>query len=153
MANREHSLAKGVAAGLIGGLVGAGVKMLIETIVPPRQFPSLNSSETLAEQIAGRHLPESQRQSAGRAIRVGFGVAAGAVYGAMMEQEPSLGAWKGAAFGVALNKMTHESLLPKMGLASLKEEQPARERVSHWVSHAFYGLATEAVRKLVRRAL
>lgn len=152
-AKRERSLWKGLAAGLIGGLAGAGVKMLVEKMVPPRSFGSRTPPETLAEQIAGHHLPEGQRHAAGNAIRAGFGAAAGAVYGAMVEEEPTIGAWRGAAFGVALNKMTHESLLPKMGLTSLKEAQPARERVSHWVSHAFYGLATEAVRRAVRRVL
>ena len=86
-------------------------------------------------------------------IHWGFGAAAGAVYGAMVEVEPSLGAWKGAAFGIAVNKLTHESLLPKMGLAAPTERQPARERISEWVSHAVYGVVTDSVRRAARKAL
>ena len=57
-------------------------------------------------------------------------MSAGAVYGVVVEMEPSVGAWKGAAFGLTLNKLTHESLLPRMGLASPNEEQPTQERIS-----------------------
>jgi len=86
-------------------------------------------------------------------IHWAFGAFAGAVYGAMVEYEPSFGAWKGAAFGITLNKITHESLLPRIGLSAPTKNQPARERISEWVSHAAYGVVTDAVRRVVRRAL
>lgn len=71
----------------------------------------------------------------------------------MVEVEPSLGAWRGAAFGLTLNKITHESVLPRMGLSAPKEQQPAQERISEWVTHAVYGVFTDAVRRIVRRTL
>jgi putative membrane protein len=153
MTNRERSILKGAVAGMVGGLVGAGAKMLVEKIFPPRVQGQTAPPVVLVEQVAGRSLPEGQKQAATQGIHWGFGAAAGAVYGAMVEIEPSLGAWKGAAFGVALNKITHESLLPKLGLSAPKDEQPAQERISEWVSHAVYGIFTDAVRRGVRRGL
>ena len=153
MTNRERSILKGAIAGMIGGLVGAGAKMLVEKIFPPRVQGQTPPPVVLAEQVAGRSLPEGQKRVATQGIHWGFGAAAGAVYGAMVEVEPSLGAWKGAAFGVALNKITHESLLPKLGLTAPKDEQPAQERISEWVSHAVYGIFTDAVRRGIRRGL
>lgn len=153
MTNRERSILKGAVAGMIGGLAGAGAKMVADKIFPPRVQGQTPPPVILAEQVAGHSLPEGQKQAATQGIHWGFGAAAGAVYGAMVEVEPSLGAWKGAAFGVTLNKLTHESLLPKLGLAAPKEEQPAQERISEWVTHAVYGIFTEAVRRAVRSRL
>lgn len=153
MTNRKRSIVKGAIAGMIGGLAGAGAKMLAEKIFPPRVQGQTAPPVALAEQVAGHALPEGQKQAATQGIHWGFGAAAGAIYGAAVEMEPSLGAWKGAAFGVTLNKITHESLLPKLGLVAPKEQQPAQERISEWVTHAVYGIFTDAVRRVVRRSL
>jgi len=152
-AKRERSIVKGMIAGAIGGLAGAGAKVLVEKIFPPRAEGRIAPPVALAEQVAGHSLPEGQKTVATQGIHWGFGAAAGAIYGAAVEMEPSLGAWKGAAFGLTLNKITHESVLPRMGLVPPKEQQPAKERVSEWVSHAVYGIFTDAVRRAVRRRL
>lgn len=107
----------------------------------------------LAEQVAGRPLTETNRQLALQGIHWIFGALAGAAYGALVEYEPSLAAWRGAAFGITLNRITHESLLPKMGLSAPPGQQPTQERISEWVTHAAYGVATDSVRRAVRRAL
>lgn len=144
---------KGAVAGLIGGLAGAGAKMLVEKMFPPRVEGQTPPPVVLAEQVTGRSLPQDQRNAAMQGIHWGFGALAGACYGAAVEMEPSLGAWKGAAFGVTLNRLTHESLLPKLGLSKPKDKQPPRERISEWVSHAVYGIFTDTVRRGVRKAL
>lgn len=150
---QERSILKGALAGLIGGLAGAGAKMLAEHIIPPRTDGQKAPPVAFAEQMAGHTLPHDQKEAAKHGIHWGFGAIAGAVYGAAVEVEPSLGAWKGAAFGITLNKYTHELLLPKLGLAKPKDQQPAQERISEWVTHAVYGIFTDAVRRGVRRAL
>jgi putative membrane protein len=151
--HRERSILKGALAGLVGGLAGAGAKVLAEKIFPPRVQSQTPPSVVLAEQVAGHNLPEGQKQVVKHGIHWGFGAAAGAVYGALVEVEPSLGAWRGAAFGLTLNNLTHESILPRMGLARPKDEQPTQERISEWVTHAVYGICTESVRRVVRRGL
>ena len=153
MTTRERSILKGALAGLIGGLAGAGAKALAEQLFPPRTQGQTPAPVVLAEQVAGHSLPPVQKQAAMQTIHWGFGAAAGAIYGALVEVEPSLGAWRGAAFGLTLNKITHESVLPRMGLAAPKEEQPAQERISEWVTHAVYGIFTDSVRRIVRRGI
>jgi len=138
---------------MIGGLAGAGAKVLAEKLFPPRVQGQTPAPLVLAEQFAGHPLPPTQQQAAMHSIHWGFGAAAGAVYGALVEMEPSIGAWKGAAFGLTLNKLTHESILPELGLAAAKEDQPTQERISEWVTHAVYGIFTEAVRRAVRKGL
>ncbi|HEX3471427.1 MAG TPA: DUF1440 domain-containing protein [Silvibacterium sp.] len=153
MTIRERSILKGALAGLIGGVVGAGAKVLAEQVFPPRVLGQTPPPVILVERVAGHALPQDQRRIALQGIHWGFGAAAGAVYGALVEVEPSFGAWRGAAFGLTLNKLTHESLLPRMGLARPKEEQPTQERISEWVTHAVYGIFTDSVRRVVRRNL
>jgi putative membrane protein len=148
-----RSIAKGALAGLVGGLAGAAVKMLAEQLFPPRIQGQPPPPVVLAEQVAGRPLTDSNRQLALQGIHWIFGALAGAAYGAMVEYEPSLGAWRGAAFGITLNRITHESVLPKLGLSAPPGQQPTQERISEWVTHAAYGVATDAVRRSVRRAL
>jgi putative membrane protein len=153
MTHRERSILKGALAGMIGGLAGAGAKVLAEKLFPPRVQGQTPPPVVLAEQMAGHPLPPTQQQAAMHSIHWGFGAVAGAIYGAAVEVEPSIGAWKGAAFGLTLNKLTHESLLPRMGLAAAKEDQPTQERISEWVTHAVYGIFTDTVRRAVRKAL
>lgn len=148
-----RSIAKGFVAGLVAGLVGSGVKMVAEQVFPPRIQGQTPPPVILAEQVAGHSLPDGERQLALQGIHFIFGALAGAVYGALVEVEPSLGAWRGAAFGITLNRLTHESILPKLGLAAPTQRQPTQERISEWVTHAAYGVATDTVRRAVRRTL
>jgi len=149
----KRSITKGFLAGLIGGVAGAGAKMIAEQLFPPRIEGQTPPPVVFAEQVAGRQLPEDQRRLAMQGIHFLFGAVAGGVYGAAVEIEPSLGAWRGAAFGITLNRLTHETVLPKLGLAAPAGRQPTQERISEWVTHAAYGVATDTVRRAVRRSL
>jgi putative membrane protein len=151
--NSSRSVTRGFLAGVIGGLAGAGVKMLAEEFFPPRSEGQTPPTVVLAEQVAGHDLPEAQRKVAFHSIHWVFGALAGGVYGALVELEPSLSAWHGAAFGITLNRITHEALLPRMGLAAPTGEQPTQQRLSEWITHAAYGVGTESVRRMVRRGL
>jgi len=150
---RKKSILKGALAGLVGGIVGSGAKAVAEKIYPPRIEGQTPPPTLLAERIAGHPLSEQQKQIATQGIHWTFGALAGAVYGAAVELEPKAGAWRGAAFGLALNKMTHQSLLPKAGLAAPALRQSTQERQSEWVTHAIYGITTDLVRRLVRKGL
>jgi len=127
--------------------------MLAECLFPPRADSEVPPPVALAEQVTNRSLDGRQRQLAFQTIHFAFGALAGAVYGALTEFEPSLAAWRGAAFGITLNRMTHESVLPKLGLTPPKDELPTQDRISEWVTHAVYGVTTDSVRRLVRKAL
>src|ERR1700753_3813472 len=144
---------KGAFAGFIGGLAGAAAKAVAEQIYPPRMQGQTPPPGGLAEDGAGHPLDAQEKDTAKAGIHWVFGAMAGAVYGAIMEYRPTPGIWKSAAFGITVNKMTHKTLLPAMGLAAPVEAQPAQERVSEWVSHAVYGVVTESVRSRIRRQL
>jgi putative membrane protein len=134
---KQKSLAKGLIAGAIGGLVGALAKTLTE-----RMFPSRAPKKT-----------EATGDAASEGIRWGFGAAVGGVYGALAEYYPPATAREGAAFGMALETLTHETALPALGLSTKAEDETVRERASGVTSHVVYGVTTEFVRKLVRKVI
>jgi putative membrane protein len=153
---RKRSLTKGLLAGLLGGVAGAAVILIAEEIFPPQledKSALIPALATAAEASLPPTEPARIKSLQYKALHWAFGAAAGGLYGIATEIEPSLAAWRGAAFGVALNRLTHESLLPRMGLTPSKEEQSTQARVSSWISHAAYGVATDSVRRIVRRLL
>ncbi len=150
---RKRSIVKGALAGLVGGIVGSGAKAVAEKLYPPRVAGETPPPIVLAEQVAGHPLSNGQKQVALQGIHWTFGAIAGAVYGAAVELEPKAAAWRGAGFGLALNRLTHQSVLPKMGLAQPTVRQSTQERQSEWVTHAIYGITTDLVRRIVRKGL
>lgn len=144
---------KGALAGLLGGLAGAGAKLASERLFPPRPDGGKPPTVAIAEQMTHRSLDGPEHQTTQQAVYFLFGALAGAAYGAMVEFEPSLAAWRGAAFGITLNRITHESLLPRLGLAVLPGERRTEDRISEWVTHAVYGVATDAIRRTVRKRI
>ncbi len=148
-----RSVRNGFLAGVVGGLAGAAVKLAAEYFFPPRIQGQTPPPVALAQQVTGRGLDRGEERLAIQSTHWIFGALAGGVYGIVVEFEPSMTAWRGAAFGVTLNRITHESLLPKLGLAARPNDQPTQERISEWVTHAAYGVATESVRRVVRRSL
>ena len=148
-----HSLAKGLLAGLIGGLVATAAKSAAEKIYPPRTHGEPEPPSVLAEKIAGHPLSEGREEMATEAIHWGFGAAAGAAYGALVEFYPAATQKDGASFGVALATLTHGQALPAMGLSASPEEQTAREKTSEFATHVIYGVVTETVRRFVRKML
>ena len=153
---RKRSLPRGLLAGLLGGVAGAAVILIAEEIFPPQLEDNSAPIPALAS-AAEAPLPATQpvriKSQQYKALHWALGTVAGGVYGMATEMEPSLAAWRGAAFGITLNRLTHESLLPRMGITPSKEEQSTQARVSSWISHAAYGVATDSVRRIVRRLL
>lgn len=147
------SLVKGLIAGLIGGIVATAAKTVAEKIYPPRTHGEPEPPAVLAEKLAGHELTASEREVAAETIHWGFGALTGAAYGALAEFYPAATAKDGAGFGMALASLTHEGVLPTMGLSAPKEEQTTRERTSEMASHAVFGVVTETVRRVVRKAL
>ncbi len=150
---RTRSLAKGLLAGLIGGIVATAAKTFAERIYPPRTHGEPEPPAVLAEKLAGHSLHGGEKTAAVEAIHWGFGAMTGAAYGALAEYYPAATSKDGAAFGMALTSLTHGTALPAMGLSAEPEEQTARERTSEMATHVVYGMVTETVRRFVRKML
>jgi putative membrane protein len=149
----ERSLWKGLVAGLVAGVVATAAKSVAEHFYPPRVHGEPEPPEALAEKIAGHHLDKPTKHAAGEAIHWGFGLAAGAAYGAAAEYFPAAKAKEGASFGLVLMAMTHETALPAMGIGAAAADQSEREHTSEAATHILFGVVAERVRSLVRGLL
>jgi putative membrane protein len=149
----ERSLAKGLLAGLIGGLVATAAKNYAERLFPPRPHGGPERPVLLREKIAGHRLEKVKALAAGEAIHWGFGAATGAAYGALAEYYPAATTKDGAGFGMALSSLTHGTVLPAMGLSADPEDQTLRERTSEMAALVTYGVVTETVRRFVRKRM
>jgi putative membrane protein len=149
----ERSLWKGIAAGIVGGLVATAAKTLAEKVYPPRTHGEPEPNDVLAEKIAGHPLDATTKTIAAEAIHWGFGAGVGAAYGALAEYYPAATAREGANFGMTLMALTHEGVLPAMGLAADPADQTTRERSSEMATHVVFGLVAEVVRGAVRSFL
>jgi putative membrane protein len=147
------SLAKGLLAGLIGGLVATAAKSFAEKIYPPRTHGEPEPPEVLTKEIVGHELAGVDKSAAEEAIHWGFGAMTGAAYGALAEYYPAATVKEGAAFGMALNSLTHGTALPAMGLSAEPEDQTFREKTSGMATHLVFGMVTETVRRFVRKML
>jgi putative membrane protein len=147
------SLWKGLIAGAVAGLVATAAKSVAERFYPPRVHGEPEPPEVLSERIAGHPLDDTSKFIASETIHWGFGAAAGAFYGALVEFYPQATSKEGANFGLVLMALTHEGVLPAMSLGAPPEEQTQREQSSEAATHLIYGVVAERVRSLVRGAL
>jgi putative membrane protein len=131
---KPRSLAKGLIAGLIGGVAGTVAMAIAERIF-------LASAQDETE-------PGTKHTADG--IRWGFGAAVGAAYGAVAEFYPAATTNDGASFGVTLEALAHQGMLPAVGLLTKKS---AADGATEMTAHLVYGVATETVRGFVRKRL
>lgn len=149
----ERSLAKGMLAGMIGGMVATVGKMLAERAFPPKtQQPQMLLAEKIASKV-GHELSIRERQVVAHTLHWGFGAVAGAAYGGVAEYFPAATGKDGANFGMAMATLTHDGGLPALGFIAGPKKPSGVERTSEVVSYVVFGLVTETVRRLVRPRL
>jgi putative membrane protein len=144
---------KGALAGLIGGLIATAAKSAAEKLYPPRTHGEPEPPALLAEKLGQPRKETGEKKVVEEGIHWVFGAAAGAAYGAIAEVYPQITGKYGANFGMTLMAVTHEGVLPALGLAAPPPEQEDREKRSEVVTHVVYGVVCETVRALVRKAL
>lgn len=149
MSTRSRSIAKGVVAGLLAGIVATAAKSAVERIYPP--YP--RDEEPEPQDSKGHALALRKNTTTGKALHWGFGAAAGAVYGGVAEYYPAATARQGVNFGIALVAVTHDHTLPVFGRMARPEAETKRERTSELAANITYGIVTETVRGVVRRMI
>ncbi len=152
----DTSFSKALLAGLAGGLAGSAAKIVGEKLLPPRTRSQQPPPKLVVESMAaaaGVPLSSAVKKPLVEASHWAFGILAGGVYSVVAEYQPRATSWRGAVFGLTLNRLMHQGILPNTGVVEPVKDQPAQERISEWVTHVMYGVATEVVRGVVRRRL
>ena len=147
----RRMIAKGLLAGLIGGIAGSAAKLIGEAIYPPRTLGQEAPPALLVEKVVGHPITKGQQTLASQCFHWTFGAGLGAAYGVAAEFVPQVKVLYGVAFGWAVLVGTHESALPALGLVEPPLKQPFQEQTSEIATHALYGFVTEFVRRRLMR--
>ena len=114
---------------------------------------TVKAASELSHTLFHHDLSPEEKKTAGPAMHYGFGILTGGVYGALAEIAPAVTRGVGAPFGTAVWLGADEVAVPAFGLSGPPWESPPSVHARALAAHLVYGLTTEAVRRLVRRAL
>ncbi len=160
---------KGLAAGLIGGLVATIVMTQYQNIVTQigksandekkqkqkeeGDNATVKTAKAISEKVFDHKLKKSEKEQAGNAVHYVFGTTVGALYGAASELIPASSVGYGLPFGTALFIGADEVAVPALGLSEPPTEIPMSTHAYGLSSHLVYGLTADIVRRAVRKLL
>ncbi len=167
-------LVKGLAAGLIGGLVASwtmnqfqalttklaeemeksqGGKMKQAAQEKEGDDATVKAASAISEGLFDHKLTKSEKKVAGPAVHYALGTLTGGLYGAAAELAPIISSGAGLPFGAVFWLAADEAAVPALGLSKAPTEYPLSTHAYALASHFVYGLTTDIVRRAVRRAL
>ncbi len=153
----EPDYVRGFLAGMIGGLVGTGVKMVIDRTLPTGQPQEEHDARLQviegAEELTNTNLNRNKEETAQQALNIAFGAIVGGIYGVIVEAAPAMQAPAGIPFGAALWTAAHKIALPVLGLAPSPMKEPLSLQAGQLGSHMAYGATVEMVRRSVRHVM
>jgi uncharacterized protein DUF1440 len=117
------------------------------------QSATVRVARIVSRAALGHDVPEDSQHLAGNAVHFTVGALNGAMYGAMAEIWPHVVAGRGTLFGALLWASADEAALPALGLAAPPTRYPISSHAESLTTHLVYGLTTDTVRRLIRRAL
>jgi uncharacterized membrane protein YagU involved in acid resistance len=169
---RHDDIVKGLAAGLIGGLVASWTMNRFQDVwfalsEPDEKSPSpppgdddeeqadttVKAASMISEGIFQHKLTQSEKKPAGTMVHYSLGTMVGGLYGAVAELTPEVTAGFGLPFGAAFWLVADEGAVPLLGLSKGPTEYPISSHAYALASHFIYGLTAEVVRRAMRGAL
>jgi putative membrane protein len=111
---------------------------------------TVKAAERVAETVLHTELPDEIKPAAGEVVHYGMGALSGAIYGAIAEVVPIVGAGNGLLFGAVLWWVADETAVSALGLAKKPSSYPPSTHAYALSSHLIYGFVTETVRKILR---
>ena len=174
---------KGLAAGLIGGLVASwtmnrfqdGWSRLAQgnqmsprgrgplhsrqpesdeqRIVEPEDDTTVKTASAISEGVFDHKLTQREKKIAGTAVHYALGTGVGGLYGAVAEVAPNVTTGAGLPFGAVFWLVVDEGAVPILSLSKGPTQYPLATHVYALASHFVYGVTTELVRRVVLKAL
>ncbi len=176
----ERHMARGVVAGIAGGLVaswvmnefiaGPGValrhavqsdkenaaeaKEAEETKGQQKEDATMKAADAIVHAVSGgRHLSWEEKEKDGPIVHYAFGALMGGLYGGLAEVSKSVTGGLGTSFGSVLFAGADLVGVPVFNLSGSPTEYPVSSLATPFAAHLVYGVTTELVRRLVRAIL
>lgn len=155
-------VAVSIMAGVLGGMLGAGVMSLAHGLLTREAPPDASSAaqgedatvkvgDVLSRTLRGRALSEDEKPVAAEVVHYGFGASMGALYGMASAATPVATLGRGTAFGAAVWLGAHVIMVPALGLAPSPVRQPLGTEGLELVLHLLYGVTVDLVRRAAVR--
>jgi hypothetical protein len=146
----EH-VALGVAAGVAATFLLQGIrtteqKLLPETMPPIREDPGefmVEQAEELLSEETREQLPTVVETVAAKSLALGYGMTAGAIYGALRPRAGNL-LVDGTVLGLGVWAVGYLGWLPALGLMPPLQQQETEQVAGPIVQHVIFGVATVA---------
>lgn len=167
--NRNRSVWKGIAAGVIGGLAAGYAMSKFEEIYSkaskavtgkePRagegegEDPTIKTADKLSRAFAGLGLARSEKKKASGIVHYAFAAVLGGAYGGAAEVAPAVKKMCGVPFGATVFVGSEDVALPMLKLSKKPWEYPIPRHLSLFAAHCVYGLTVELVRRGIRRVV
>jgi putative membrane protein len=153
------AILRGIVAGLVAGIVGAGAMSIAHKAFPAAaeqeqgEDSTVKVADSLTRRLLGRPLPDDKKPLAGNIVHYAFGAGVGALYGGLAAVVPRVTVALGLPFGVAVWLGAHVIMVPALGLAAPPTRQPLSKEALELALHLVYGAVTELGRRLIRQTL
>lgn len=162
MKQPKQNIFRDAAYGAVGGLIGSYAMEKVSSALYEREAPEKRQREeqlrkeppfmVLAERLirqSGLEVTRDRKQRLGKTIHWGYGMAWGALYGALRRRVPVLSRAGGLLFGIGFALVGDELMNAVMGLAAPPKEFPVDAHVRGLLGHvAFTAAADGTVRGL-----
>ena len=154
----DGQLVADMAKGAIAGALGVWVMDRVDWFMYEHEDPGarrrtqharpggLDPAHVVADKIAsaaGADLSPSQRHPAGMGIHYSLGIGPGAIYGALRDRVPYMGAGRGTLWGFALFALQDEVLNSAAGLSGKPRDYPWQAHARGLLAHLVYGAVTD----------
>jgi putative membrane protein len=171
--NGSTSIARGMIAGALGGLIAAWVMngfiaaatTVQETMKSPEQKAqeeaqkaaqppdqsedsTMKVADAVAWLVTGEHLSREGKQKGGPIVHYAYGTLVGAMYGTLAELSGAVTAGAGTAFGTGLFIASDEVMVGALITGQFPTKEPAASQLTHYGAHLVYGATTELVRRI-----
>jgi len=141
---------KGFLAGVVGGLVAVGVKMLVDGKIAPRtrqiEDDYAEAAVNAAEAFTHIDLTEEQEDIAETFVEFGMGAFIGGIYGIAVEAVPEVKNMGQDKFAATAQQLA----LPVLGIAPATVKDAADDKLQKIAGHVAFGATLEITRRAVR---
>lgn len=148
----QTNYGRGFVAGVIGGIVAVGVKMIVDHYVAPgveqAEDKLAEDMVNAAEGYAGVDLTGGQQDAAEAIVEVGMGALIGGVYGLMVETLPN--GDQDNVESASLLDTTKNLAGPALGLLPKAVKGMGGKHVDSLAGNAAFGATLEIVRRTAR---
>jgi hypothetical protein len=151
----QHNLIEHIALGAVAGVAATfllqGVrtteqKLLPATMPPMREDPGefmVERAEELLPDETREQVPATAEIVAAKSLALGYGMTAGALYGALRPRPGNL-LLQGTVLGLGVWAAGYLGWLPALGLMPPVQRQETEQVASPIVQHVIFGVATAA---------